>query len=402
MTPLSSRSTPVVRPSLLPAWLPRPRPLLADGLLAVWVAAMTIATHHAASGRHSVLYAPLVALFALESLPLVWRRRQPVAVLAVILLAVVAVRVLYGGVPISAGLLIALYTVAAYRAPAISVPIGILTAAALVEPLLASSQNNPPRAFFKSAVFGAAWLLGLWMRTRRAYVAELVDRAERLEREREQSVRRATVEEQARIARELHDVIAHNVSVMVVQATAANEIFESHPARAREALRSIEATGRQALTELRRLLGAVRPDRNAAATEPLAPQPGLDRVGELIGGLRAAGLRVELELEGTRRELAPAVDLSAYRIVQEALTNTLRHANASRVRVRVRYGGQAVEIEVADDGVGPADGEPAVAGHGLIGMRERVALFGGELTAGPGATGGFTVRARLPFEGARV
>ncbi len=402
MTPLSSRSTPVVRPSLLPAWLPRANPLLADGLLAVWVAAMTIATHHAASGRHSALYAPLVALFAVESLPLVWRRRRPVLVLLVILLAVVAIRIFYGGVPVSAGLLIALYTVAAYLPPLVSLPVGVLTALALVEPLLASSQYNPLRAFFKSAVFGAAWLLGLWMRTRRAYVAELLDRAERLEREREQSVRRATIEEQARIARELHDVIAHNVSVMVVQATAANDVFETHPQRAREALRSIEATGRQALTELRRLLAAVRPPRAQALDEPLAPQPGLDRVGELVARLRAAGLDIELELVGTRRDVAPAIDLSAYRIIQEALTNTLRHANANRVTVRIGYAEQALEIDVIDDGEGPADGDPTVAGHGLIGMRERVSLFGGELTAGAGATGGFAVRARLPLEGVRV
>jgi signal transduction histidine kinase len=197
-------------------------------------------------------------------------------------------------------------------------------------------------------------------------------------------------EEQARIARELHDVIAHNVSVIVVQAAAADDVFDVDPARAREALRSIEATGREAMGELRRLLGGVR-----AADESYRPQPGLGRLDELVEQVRAGGLTVTVRVDGTPRPLAPGVDLSAFRIVQEALTNTLRHAAASRADVTVRYGPEAIDLEVRDDGIG--GGAPARdgSGHGLLGMRERAALTGGTLAAGPAPGGGFVVRARL-------
>jgi signal transduction histidine kinase len=209
------------------------------------------------------------------------------------------------------------------------------------------------------------------------------------EREREERIGRAAAEERARIARELHDVVTHNVSVMVVQAAAAGEIFEQDPQRAREAIGAVEETGRRALNELRRLLGAVTDDEVG-----VLPQPGLDRLGELVDSVRAAGLAVELIEEGTPGDIPAGVGLSAYRIVQESLTNTLKHAFASHVTIRVRHSGEGVEIEVTDDGVGASlHGE----GRGLIGMRERVALYGGDLDAGSRAGGGYGVRARIPL-----
>ncbi len=197
-------------------------------------------------------------------------------------------------------------------------------------------------------------------------------------------------EEQARIARELHDVIAHNVSVMVVQAAAANDVFDTRPEKAREALEAIESTGRSALAELRRLLGVVRGDG-----AEFAPQPGLDGLDELVAQVRSAGLAVAISVEGAPRPLPAGIDLSAYRVVQEALTNTLKHAHASRADVALRYGEDTLDVEVRDDGSGNGNG--GGSGSGLIGMRERVVAFGGSLSTGPGAGGGFTVSARFPL-----
>ena len=217
-------------------------------------------------------------------------------------------------------------------------------------------------------------------------------KADRLEREREANIKRAAAEEQARISRELHDVIAHNVSVMTIQAAAARDVFESEPQRAREALGSIESTGRAALTELRRLLSAVRDGGH----RELAPQPGLAALEELVSQVRSAGLAVELNVEGERPPLPAALDLSAYRIVQEALTNTLKHASARHAWVDVRFGDAEVDVVVRDDGVGTVP-NGAGSGRGLIGMRERVAFFGGSLDAGPQAGGGYAVSAHLPI-----
>ena len=200
----------------------------------------------------------------------------------------------------------------------------------------------------------------------------------------------AAAEERARIARELHDVVAHSVSVMVVQAQAADRVLEGDEPAARELLGSIETTGRQALSELRRLLGLLR--RFEAAD--LAPQPSLRHLDGLVAQVRDAGLPVELVVHGEPPPLPPGVDLSAYRIVQEGLTNALKHAGRAHARVVVRYTPGEIQLEVADDGAG--NGVGAAAGHGLAGMRERVAMYGGELESGPGATGGYVLRARLP------
>jgi signal transduction histidine kinase len=216
--------------------------------------------------------------------------------------------------------------------------------------------------------------------------------AEERARRSEAVAERAAEEERARIARELHDVIAHSVSVMTVQAGAVRRLLTPGQVREREALLTVEQTGRQALTEMRRLLGVLRQEGESAA---LAPQPGIATLGALVQQVRDAGLPVELTYEGERISLPASVDLSAYRIVQEALTNTLEHAGPAHAWVRVRYGHDEVEVEVANDGRSENGGD----GHGLVGMRERVALCGGALSAGPRPGGGYTISARLPVTG---
>ena len=220
----------------------------------------------------------------------------------------------------------------------------------------------------------------------RARAAE--ERAQRSE----EHAQRAVDDERNRIARELHDVIAHSVSVMTVQAGAVRRLLTPEQEREREALLTVEETGRQALTEMRRLLGVLR---RSDETVALAPQPGLATLEQLVGQVREAGLPVEMSFEGEQIVLPPGIDLSAYRIVQEALTNALKHAGPARAWVVVRYGTDQVEVEVANDGISNGSSD----GYGLIGMRERVALYGGELTAGPRAGGGFTIKARLPVAG---
>jgi signal transduction histidine kinase len=220
-------------------------------------------------------------------------------------------------------------------------------------------------------------------------VREIEEKADRLERERESESRRSAAEAQARIARELHDVIAHALSVIVVQAGAADDAFDLDPARAREPVRAIDAAARSALADLRRVLGVLHEQAE------YEPQPGLAQVDRLLRQVRATGLDVAFEVQGATRPLPAAVDLSAYRIVQEALTNTLRHARAEHVRVRIRYGSR-LELEVRDDGSGPANG--GGPGRGLVGMRERVALLGGSLATGPAPGGGYRVAAEIPIE----
>ena len=225
--------------------------------------------------------------------------------------------------------------------------------------------------------------IGIRARDRRADIAE---------RERELAAREAVVDERARIARELHDAIAHNVSMMVVQAGAERRVLDESQGSTREVLETVEEIGRNALTEMRRLVGMLRTDED----DPLAPQPGLRDLATLVGQVREAGLPVELQIEGEPRALPIGLELSAYRIVQEALTNALKHAGDARASVVVRYRDDSLELEVLDDGAG---GAAAVAsgGHGLVGMRERVALYGGRFEAGLRPTGGFTVRVLLPI-----
>jgi signal transduction histidine kinase len=327
-----------------------------------------------------------VPIAVLQVAPLLFRRRYPVAVLAVVAAAWAAEIAVYSaGVPVAAA--VATFTAAVQVSRLESLVAAAIAAAGVALTALAVEGFNT--ALQALIAFGVTWVLGDSLGTRRAYTRALEERAERLERERERESARAVAEEQARIARELHDVIAHNLSVMVVQAAAANDVFDARPDRAREALRTIEATGRSALTELRRLLGGVRGDG-----ADFTPQPDLGQLDELIDQVRAAGLQVVLSIEGEPRPLPAALELSAYRIVQEALTNTLKHAHASRADVALRYRDEALDIEIRDDGTGNGDGPES--GHGLIGMRERVGIFGGSLAAGPVPGGGFAIAARFP------
>ena len=369
-------------------WTASPR---ADVLLAVLLGAVVLQSASDENGPKEPAWAVL-ALLELTALPLAVRRRWPLAVLGVTLAAAIAGDLLFSGFQLP-GPAIALYTVAAHCERRHSLVAAGTTAVALVVPVVAGAATEPLFALAMYAVFAAAWALGENLRTRRAYLGELEARAERLEREQDEAARRAVADEQARIARELHDVISHNVSVMVVQAAAGGDVFETRPERAREVLGSIESTGREALAELRRLLGVVRPADDAPAGD-YAPTPGLARLPELIEQVSATGLRVSLKVEGKPRDLAASLDLCAYRIVQEALTNTLKHARASHADIALRYADAALALEIVDDGSGHgADG----AGRGIIGMRERAALFGGELVAGPRAERGYAVTATLPL-----
>jgi signal transduction histidine kinase len=226
----------------------------------------------------------------------------------------------------------------------------------------------------------------------RRVIGDRERRAELAERERDLVAREAVVEERARIARELHDAIAHNVSMMVVQAGAERRVIGEENAPTREVLETIENIGRGALTEMRRLVGMLRSD----AADPLEPQPGLADLSTLVAQVADAGLPVDLHVEGDERALPVGIELSAYRIVQEALTNALKHAGDARASVHVRYGRDSLELEISDDG-GVARQSAVSGGHGLVGMRERVALYGGSLHAGRRETGGFTVRVLLPI-----
>lgn len=333
-----------------------------------------------------------VVLTLVATLPIALRRRFPLFVFVVTLTAALVMDVRYNSFQF-AGALVALYTVAAYVGRPGSIGVGVGTALALPATQLDDDPTGLPEIVSIYVIFAVAWILGDRIGSRRRYLGELEQSAVKHEREREEHARRAAAEEQARIARELHDIITHNVSVMTVQAAAAADVFETHPGRARQALTSIESSGREALTELRRLLGGVRTGDGS-----LAPLPGLARLEDLIAQVRAAGLTVELTVEGEPHELPAAVDLSAYRIVQEALTNTLKHAHAATAGVDLRIGAHSLEVEIVDDGT--AAGEAPGRGHGLIGMRERAAVFGGELQAGPRSQGGFVVRASIPFDGA--
>jgi signal transduction histidine kinase len=240
-----------------------------------------------------------------------------------------------------------------------------------------------------AGMLAAPGIFGIAFGTRTKSLRAAEARAGRLELER----REAIAEERTRIARELHDVIAHSVSVMTVQAGAAEEMLRVDPTRAVEPVRAVQETGRQALVEMKRLVGMLREGHEEAG---LAPQPGVADVERLVAQMREAGLDVELRVEGSPRPVPIGVDLSAYRVVQEGLTNSLKHGGGGRAIVTLRYGDGELELEVADDGRGaPSSGH----GHGLAGMRERVGIFGGSFEAGPRADGGFAVRASLPFQG---
>jgi signal transduction histidine kinase len=298
---------------------------------------------------------------------------------------------------------IAMYTVAVECAFRWALAAGLVVELGAAMAIFSMWRDDPQRAGWKaflpfSFAIGAIWLSGLYISTRRKYTRSLEERAERLERERDAEVQIAAAAERARIAREMHDVIAHSVSVMVVQADGAAYTVEADSQRAKRAMEAIGATGRQALAEMRRMLGVLREGGDAS----LAPQPGVEQLTELVVQIRSAGLPVDLAVHGVPAELTAGLQLTIYRIVQEALTNVRKHAGpGATARVGLYYGDHAVEVRIRDDGRGavPGDGR----GHGLVGMRERVAVYGGSVRAEPVAGGGFEVVARLSVkEGVKV
>jgi signal transduction histidine kinase len=391
-------------------WL-RARPLVADGLLAGLLTLVSLVALASAWSECEGDCDPggvAAGLVLVTTVPLVWRRRHPLAVSLVTGMATAA----YGfahypdlAMPIAVGGIVGMYSVAAWGSRRAALLAGAVAAVVVVVVMtLPRSDADVVDAAFVSLGLAGAWILGDRARVQRALAAELQERAVRLERERASEARRAVANERARIARELHDVVAHHVSMMVVQAEAGPVAVEHDPARAAGAFEAIAATGRQALVEMRRLLGVLRGDGDGEVAPSLAPQPGLAQVPSLVEQVGRAGLEVELVVEGPEAPLPAGVDLSAYRIVQEALTNAVMHGGPGRAEVRVRYGEQELQLRIWDEG-GPAgdDGPPppdrpgSAPGRGLLGMRERVALFGGELRAGPSPGGAFTVDARIPI-----
>nr|WP_229805887.1 sensor histidine kinase [Microbispora rosea] len=338
----------------------------------------------------------LLLLSAALIVPLIWRRDRPREVFAIVA-AVSFVQWLLDIVvmPANLAVLVALYVVVSRCTLPWALAAGVVAELGL---LLAMLRWSPDawRAWVSSSAFiVAVWLAGIYANTRRRYVEGLVERAERAERERDQQARIAAAAERARIARELHDVVAHNVSVMVVQADGATYAIDSDPEQARRAMQAISATGRQALAEMRRLVGVLRQDAGSPA-EDYAPQPGVAQLDDLIKQVRESGLPTEFTVSGTVRALPEGEQLAVYRIVQEALTNALKHGGpGTRAWVEMTYGRGEIELRISDDGRGAA--APRLAGgHGLIGMRERAAMYGGSVEAAPRPGGGFRVVARIP------
>jgi signal transduction histidine kinase len=245
---------------------------------------------------------------------------------------------------------------------------------------------------FVSLIFAVVWTIGFTLGRQREEAAKAHERAARAEQEREERARDAVAEERARIARELHDVVGHSVSVMTVQASGVRRLLRPDQHREREALLVVEQTGREALAEMRRMVGVLRRPEEAPA---LAPQPSLEHLDRLVEQAREAGLPVELRVEGDTVQLPAGVDLTAYRLVQEGLTNAIKHSRATRAEVLVHYRDGQIELVVSDDGLGGGSGDRG--GHGLVGMRERVSVYGGDLEAGPRPEGGYRLRARLPL-----
>ncbi|MFI2372464.1 sensor histidine kinase [Streptomyces sp. NPDC018833] len=339
------------------------------------------------------------------------RRVVPEKMLVLAALAGVAQLVLDIEVnPADFAMMVIIYTVAAHGGPRWAsrlALIGGLSAATLAQIRWPEEEQGSLGRIFVTVImslpFALAWVLGDSIRTRRAYFAQLEERATRLEKEREAQAKVAVAAERARIARELHDVVAHNVSVMVVQADGAAYVLDAAPDQARQALETISTTGRQALAEMRRLLGVLRTG-DAPESGEYVPQPDVEQIEELVEQVRCAGLTVDFKIEGMPRSLPSGVELTAYRIVQEALTNTRKHGGPEAgASVRLVYFDDGLGLLVEDDGRGAShelyeDGGADGRGHGLIGMRERVGMVGGTLDAGPRPGGGFRISALLPLK----
>jgi len=386
--------------------LERLNPPVVDAAIAVVLAAITLIEVAVASDLEGATptEARWSAVFMLAiTLPLALRRRYPFEVMAVVGGAAIVYNLL--DVPPDPytptfAVLLAVYTVSSYatrtQARIAAVIVGLALVVLNLPWFVEEDFGDVVNQF---VLVGGAWVVGQNTRYRRRQTDLLEERAERAEQEREERERVAVLEERSRLAREIHDVIAHSVGVIAVQAGAARAVAEQRPDRAREALAAIEDVSKDTLVELRRALGALRAPGDEAA---LRPAPGLADLRELVEQVGRAGVTVSLSEEGERREVPSGVDLSAYRIVQEALTNTVKHAGPTTARVTVRYGDAWLEVAVTDEGgaqgARPADEASSNGGQGLIGMRERVSMLGGEFDAGPTGSG-FEVRARFPLRG---
>jgi signal transduction histidine kinase len=358
-----------------------------------------------------------VLLVVLQAVPLTWRRRWPVAVLV----AVGIPRTIYDQLGINfapppLGPAIAYYTIMDQCSTRLRVVISALVIGGVIRSQTLPGHTEPYDFFVAALQFAVAGTLGILSRTRRAYLQAVEARAEHAEAERDRQVALAAAQERTRIARELHDVVAHHVSLMAVQSEAAAALLPGRPAEAGKSVEIIGQTAREALTELRRLLGVLRGPADVDGRAATSPAPSISELDEVLGPVRQAGIAVHLRVEGHPSKLPPGVDLTAYRIVQEALTNTVKHSGAGEAAVTVRYEPGYVTVSVTDAGNGAAAqtlgrqarrtrpgssdgagaGPAASGGFGLAGIAERVASCGGSLTAGPGDAGGFAVTARLP------
>ena len=344
----------------------------------------------------------VVVVAVLAALPLAARRRWPVPVFSVVLALSVATALWDSFRSVNGlALLIALYTVASLR------PLreALASTAALFALIASVAFWQAGGTFwydgiFVCGLFVAALGLGLYSATRRAYLAELTDRADRLERDRDQQVALAAAAERARIAREMHDIVAHNLTVMVTLGEAAAAV-PGVPPRSAEIMREVSTVGRGALADTRRLLGVLRQDSAAPAAGELRPVPGLAQLDELVGQVRSAGLDTALEISGRVPDLSEGIQLTVYRLIQEALTNTLKHAGpGARANVRLHFRPGELRVDIRDDGTGNESTPGRGSGSGLLGMRERVRAFGGDVEAGPLKPHGWQVSARLDLDAA--
>jgi len=366
-------------------------PWVLDGALVVLLIPFTAALYrHGLPRGTTVPTASVMAATLLSTLPLLARRRWPVGVLFASLVPALAIPT---AAAFSPPALAAVYAIASRRPWRIGVACATVAALALdLHRLLWGYDLRLDTVLAGLAMSAAALALGLYRAGRLAYYEQTRERAARLERERELLDQRAATQERIRIARELHDVVAHNVSLIVIQAQALGHTADD-PA-ARETARTIAELGRNAMGEMHRTLELMRADDPEGER---SPQPALDDIGPLLSSAQSAGINVDLSVRGTRRPLPAGVELSAYRIVQEALTNVIKHSGSDRASVELRYGETRLELEILDRGKQTGQPGPPHSGHGLLGMRERVALFGGHLEAGPLNSHGYRVLATLPY-----
>ena len=391
---MQAATTPFARAS---QWFRDLDPWMLDAVLGTVFTVLSLVGVLANDDGRDGLHGPDVLGVALAlgcSLPFYFRRYAPLASVLVSTGSVVLLFTLdYPAQVQSQLMIVAAYSLGSHADGAkraigfVALEAGVVTVAAV-----GTSDADTANILFAGALYAAAYFFGSAMRNRRLFMEQLEARDALLARERDEDTQRAIADERLRIAQELHDVVAHSMGVIAVQAGVGAHVIDDDPVEAKRSLEAISTTSRGTLAEIRRLLGALRSADDAG----YEPAPGLAEVDGLVKDLAAAGLEVTLRVDGTRGDLPPGVDLTAFRIVQEALTNVLKHAGPARACVTIGYEPGALRLEIADDGRG-VDGRPSEGGHGLIGMRERVAVYAGSLDAGPAAGGGFRVLARLPY-----